>query len=492
MTNRLTQADTIDQRITTTSNAPDFAAPYGKISRVQLLTLALCFVVVAADGFDVAAVAFVGPVLQKTWGLSQAELGPLFGAALVGLTVGGFLFGPLADRIGRKCVIAISLVLFGVGSLACGYAPSARSLLWLRFATGLGLGGAMPNAITLSAEFSPAQKRAMMVTLMFCGFTAGLAFGGVIASLLIPEFGWRGVFVFGGLFPICLTPIVCIWLPESLHFSADRPRSGPKAAGTLAAHLDDPGAPLRNDSTETKPTSATSRSAFATLFNRQYRLGTLLLWVAFFCTLWVYYQVASWLPTVIADAGSNASRVARRSPRRHAPIRRNGRSTDQCPLDGADESIRRTRRVLCGSCRIDRSGRFHVRRRRDTLFDDLHGGRGIVGRADRRERCRRQFLYESRARDRRELGARCRTSGVDRRRAERRSMTGALSLASCRLYRLCGSGCPRRTRHAGKRTPLSCANGLALNALIPTRTCHSNHRRRRENNRRDVSRRRLA
>ena len=96
-----------------------------KTSPLQVLTLVLCFLVVAADGFDVASVGYVAPLLQSAWSLTPAQLGPIFGAGLFGLTVGSFLFGPLADRIGRKRVIVISLILFGVGSLACAVAPSA-------------------------------------------------------------------------------------------------------------------------------------------------------------------------------------------------------------------------------------------------------------------------------------------------------------------------------------------------------------------------------
>src|SRR5471032_2344916 len=195
-----------------------------KTSFLQILTLVLCFFVVAADGFDVASVGYVAPLLKKIWGLNPTQLGPIFGAGLFGLTVGSFLFGPLADRIGRKRVITLSLVLFGIGSLACAYAPSPIWLVALRFATGAGLGGAMPNAITLSSEFSPARNRALLVTLMFCGFTLGLAFGGVVAALLIPAFGWKCVFIFGGIFPLCLVPVIWIWLPESLRFMAGKPR----------------------------------------------------------------------------------------------------------------------------------------------------------------------------------------------------------------------------------------------------------------------------
>ncbi|HZZ06768.1 MFS transporter [Paraburkholderia sp.] len=282
-----------------------------KTSSLQILTLFLCFLVVAADGFDVASVGYVAPLLKKAWALSPAQLGPIFGAGLFGLTVGSFLFGPLADRIGRKRVITISLVLFGVGSFACAYAPSPLWLVALRFATGAGLGGAMPNAITLSSEFSPARSRALMVTLMFCGFTLGLAFGGAVAALLIPHFGWQGVFLFGGVFPLVLTPIVWIWMPESLRFMAGKTRYEQEARHVMKRLTGDGNTPVEQIVPEDAKSGGAAETAVGTLFNRRYRAGTLLLWLAFFCTLWVYYQVSSWLPTVITGAGIDASHAAR-------------------------------------------------------------------------------------------------------------------------------------------------------------------------------------
>ncbi|MFM0203426.1 MFS transporter [Paraburkholderia fungorum] len=282
-----------------------------KTSPLQILTLVLCFLVVAADGFDVASVGYVAPLLKQAWSLSPAQLGPIFGAGLFGLTVGSFLFGPLADRIGRKRVIAISLVLFGIGSLACAYASSPMWLIVLRFATGAGLGGAMPNAITLSSEFSPARSRALMVTLMFCGFTLGLAFGGAVAALLIPAFGWKGVFIFGGLFPLLLTPIVWMLMPESLRFMAGKPRYQRESRRVLERLTGDADTPIEQVIPEDAKASAVRETAVGTLFSQRYRSGTLLLWLAFFCTLWVYYQVSSWLPTVITGAGIEPSHAAR-------------------------------------------------------------------------------------------------------------------------------------------------------------------------------------
>jgi len=293
------------------SVAPRSIADASKTSPLQVLTLLLCFLVVAADGFDVASVGYVAPLLKSEWSLTPAQLGPIFGAGLFGLTVGSFLFGPLADRIGRKRVITISLILFGIGSLACAYAPSAGWLVALRFLTGAGLGGAMPNSITLSSEFSPPRGRAMLVTLMFCGFTLGLAGGGAVASLLLPGFGWQGVFVFGGVFPLLLAPVIWLWLPESIRFMAGKPRYAKEARRMMERLTGDPDTPFEAVAPEDAKRGDRHESAVGVLFSARYRAGTLLLWLAFFCTLWVYYQVSSWLPTVITSSGIDASHAAR-------------------------------------------------------------------------------------------------------------------------------------------------------------------------------------
>jgi len=291
----------------TQRQGPPTAAP-PRMAAIQLLTLCLCFLVVAADGFDVASVGYAAPLLKREWALAPSQLGAIFGAGLFGLTTGSFLFGPLADRLGRQRIITLSLLLFALGSLACAQAPTVGWLIALRFLTGAGLGGAMPNAITLSSEFSPVRNRAFLVTLMFAGFTLGLAFGGVVASFLIPSFGWRGVFVFGGVFPLVLFPIVWRWLPESLLFMAGKPRYTQRSQA-LVARLGVNAAEVQRASLAVA--AVPKQTAIKTLFAREIRAGTLLFWLTFFCTLWVYYQISSWLPTVITDAGIDAAHAAR-------------------------------------------------------------------------------------------------------------------------------------------------------------------------------------
>lgn len=281
-----------------------------KISPLQILTLCLCFLVVATDGFDVAAVGYVAPLLKREWLLAPAQMGPIFGAGLFGLTVGSFIFGPLADRVGRRRVIVFSMLMFAIGTLACAYAGSANELVALRFLTGVGLGGAMPAALTLSSEFSPERNRALLVTLMFCGFTLGLAFGGGIAALLIPRYGWQGVFVFGGAVPLVLAPVIWALLPESLRFMAGKPKYDKEARAVMLRLTGRADIGLEVVVPDAARAGERPPGIVATLFSAHYRSGTLLLWLVFFCTLWVYYQVSSWLPTVITDSGIPVAQAA--------------------------------------------------------------------------------------------------------------------------------------------------------------------------------------
>ena len=156
------------------------AAPVGAL---QWRVIICCFLVVMLDGFDTAAIGFIAPDIRVHWQLSASDLAPLFGAGLLGLTAGALLCGPLSDRLGRKRVIEFCVALFGLFSLLSAFSTSLEMLVILRFLTGLGLGGAMPNTITMTSEYLPARRRGALVTLMFCGFTLGSALGGVVSAV---------------------------------------------------------------------------------------------------------------------------------------------------------------------------------------------------------------------------------------------------------------------------------------------------------------------
>jgi AAHS family 4-hydroxybenzoate transporter-like MFS transporter len=271
-----------------------------KLSPYQLLIVALCFLTVAFDGFDTASAGFIAPAIRKQWALNALQLAPVFGGGLFGLMVGALLFGPLADRFGRKPILCFSVAFFGVMCLWSAYATSLRELILLRFLTGLGLGGAMPTAITMTSEFGPEKQRSLLVTSMFCGFTLGGSLGGVVASQIIPLHGWQGVLLFGGAMPLVLVPVLLWLLPESVRYLALSGRKQEQVARTLRRIAPQE---VLEHTVFTVPENKVTGSPVRNLFGSGVMVGTVCLWLTFFMSLLVYYLLTSWLPTVINNTG---------------------------------------------------------------------------------------------------------------------------------------------------------------------------------------------
>jgi len=274
----------------------------------QIRLLLSCAAVLFLDGFDTQAIGFVAPALAKEWGLGKGALGPVFSAGLFGLMIGALVFGPLADRIGRRRIIISSTLAFGIGALATAFAGDANTLLAIRFLTGLGLGGAMPNAIALTSEFSPRRRRATMVMVMFCGFSVGAALGGLLAAVLIPHFGWRSVFVVGGIAPLLLAIVLGLRLPESVRFLALSGHAQARVAQLLERIS--PQAAFAANAEFVVQEPKLSGIPVLHLFRNGRTAVTLLLWVVFFMSLLDIYFLSNWLPTVLNDLGASVSQAA--------------------------------------------------------------------------------------------------------------------------------------------------------------------------------------
>ncbi|MGE8067696.1 MFS transporter [Pseudomonas sp. NPDC089569] len=282
------------------------------VSRFQWMILGLCFLVTAIDGLDTAAVGFIAPALRDEWGLTPAQLNPVLGASLLGLMLGAFIAGPLADRFGRKTILLVAVLFFGGWSLAACASQDVLSLTIMRFLTGLGLGGAMPQAITLTSEYCPQRRRSLMVTTMFCGFTLGSALGGVIAAQMVPVYGWRSVLFLGGALPLLCLPILYLFLPESVRFLVQRAAPAKKISAILQRISGQPlpGHP-RYDIHDGVGQSNTRQSPIRQILSGSHRTGTLLLWTSFFMSLLIIYMMTSWLPILIKDTGLSLSQAAR-------------------------------------------------------------------------------------------------------------------------------------------------------------------------------------
>src|SRR5437764_10348853 len=274
----------------------------------QIELLLTCAAVLFLDGFDTQAIGYVAPSIAKEWGMTRGALGPVFSAGLFGLMIGALLFGPLADRIGRKKIIIFSTLAFGLGALATAFVEDVNTLLAIRFLTGLGLGGAMPNAVAMTSEFNPRRRRATTLMIMFCGFSVGAALGGLLAAALIPQFGWRSVFVVGGIAPLLLVPILALRLPESVRFLALTGHANERVAQLLA--FISPKAAFAPATQFVIHEPGLAGIPVLHLFKESRTPVTLLLWVVFFMSLLDLYFLSNWLPTVLNDLGASVSSAA--------------------------------------------------------------------------------------------------------------------------------------------------------------------------------------
>jgi MFS transporter, AAHS family, 4-hydroxybenzoate transporter len=271
------------------------------VGPLQIRVFTLCMVCLIMDGFDVQAMGYVAPAVLREWGVPGPTLGPVFAAANFGVLLGSLVFSMVADKIGRRPVLVWATFFFAVLTIATAYAQNVQQLLWLRFISGIGLGSIMPNATALVGEFSPKRSR---VTLMMCitvGFTIGAAVAGFVAAWLIPAFGWRSVFIFGGAVPFVIAIAMWWGLPESLQFLAGRGAQHAALAKWLKQL--DPSLVVTPQTRYVSNEDSKGGVPFVHLFREGRAATTLLLWVVNFMNITMLYSLSNWLPTVVTGMG---------------------------------------------------------------------------------------------------------------------------------------------------------------------------------------------
>jgi AAHS family 4-hydroxybenzoate transporter-like MFS transporter len=289
------------------SSAVEAALESQRIGALQIRVALLCALVQVFDGYDISAIGMTTPVLIHVWGLPPAAFGQAFVMSSVGILVGALLSGPLGDRLGRKPLLIVSTAWIGVFSLASAFAPSLPVMVVLRFLTGIGLGGAMPATVALTSDYAPARSRGTFIMLMFCGNTVGGFLGGQIAARVLPHLGWESIFLFGGVAPLALVPLLALLLPESPRFLLARRASSPSAQ-RLFARLGI--AEAAASATAGGGIDIARGNPVAALFGEGMARRTLLLWLIFFMGLLDLYLLSYWLPAVLHLSGLSPADAA--------------------------------------------------------------------------------------------------------------------------------------------------------------------------------------
>ena len=272
-----------------------------KLSGLQIAVATICGIAVLLDGFDAQIIGFVAPAIIGEFKIQPQLLATVFSAGLFGILVGCLFLAPLADWLGRRWVMIVSVLIFAVATLATSRVTSLDELMVLRFLTGIGLGACMPNALALTSEYAPTRMRGALTAWMFTGFSVGAFVGGMLAAQFIPVYGWRSMFMVGGLLPLALTLVMIFFLPESVRHLAAKNAAPGRIAAILSRIQADPqlGADTRFVISEANARGFT----LPHLFTEKRATGTLLLWCMFFLMLFDVFLLASWTPTVLNGAG---------------------------------------------------------------------------------------------------------------------------------------------------------------------------------------------
>lgn len=251
------------------------AVPAAKPTSRTRAAVPLCFAVALLEGYDIQAIGVAAPKLIPALGLTPGQAGIAFGGGMAGLVLGALAGGWLADRMGRKMLLAAAVALFGLATLATMIASDYPALLAARLATGLGLGVAMPVLVAIALEVSGPSHRTRTVTTMFCGMPVGGACAALFATIAFEYLDWRTIFLVGGLLPLILVPALMLLMPET---RGDRPAATTRPEGGLA-----------------------------TLFGEGRAPVTLFLWLTFGLTLLVLYLLLNWLPSLVTARGLPAT-----------------------------------------------------------------------------------------------------------------------------------------------------------------------------------------
>jgi AAHS family 4-hydroxybenzoate transporter-like MFS transporter len=281
-----------------------------KIGRFTIGLIIASWFVTFFDGYDMLVISFTSKYLTHDFHLSKLMLGNVFSAATFGALLGAMLFGQLGDHIGRRRAILVSTGAFSLMTCAIALAQSYPQLLVLRFLNGLALGGAIPLIWALNVEFVPKRFRARVVTLIMLGFGFGSTCSGPLARLLIPHFGWQGVFWFGGAASLAATLVLLGFLPESLRFMASKGAPAQRIVRTLARMA--PGLALPpNPRFVVADEAARPRLVHpGLLFQGALGWITPLLWMAFLISSLSTYYLTSWGPLILENMGFGADGAA--------------------------------------------------------------------------------------------------------------------------------------------------------------------------------------
>lgn len=283
-----------------------------KVGKVSLTVIILCFCVMLMDGYDYGIISNAAPLIMKEWQITAAMFGPVFSVATFGWMLGAILFGALSDRFGRKKTLIAGATVFTILTLFVCFSHTLAHLLIIRFFTGFGVGGAVPVAMVLTSEYSPAKSRARFITIMFSGFVFGMTLGSYIAAFAMPIYGWRSLFLIGFFVPLPAIMLLVTALPESARWLAlnGRTQRDRQALIRIITQVD----PSLRVEDDTKIIAATiqkqEKQSPKELFSGRLLWCTPLLWVYYLTSSLALFPIVNWSPQLLVLKGLTAAHAS--------------------------------------------------------------------------------------------------------------------------------------------------------------------------------------
>lgn len=274
-----------------------------RMSTYQWLIVGICTFLNALDGYDVLAISFTSNQVSEEFSLSGTALGLVMSAALLGMAIGALTLGPFADRIGRRNMTIIALIVNICGLFLSATATSATELGIWRIVTGLGIGGILVGTNVICAEYASRKRRGLVISIYTAGYGIGAALGGSVMVSLIATSGWRSVFILGGCLATLSLVLVLLLVPGSPSYLYNRrPENAVKKLTLIARRLGHT-EPVDLNATTAEQENKADDSGVLALFNRRNRRVTFVVWATFFIVMFGFYFVNSWTPRLMNESG---------------------------------------------------------------------------------------------------------------------------------------------------------------------------------------------
>jgi len=267
----------------------------------QKFFILLAALAVMFDGFDIQILGFAIPSIMREWHVARSVFAPVLAIGLVGLAAGSPIAGYFGDRFGRRTALIACLLLFAAATMATAFCKDVTMLGILRVLTGIGAGGALPNASAFSAELTPFHRRPIAVTLTIVCVPLGGMLGGLAATRILPAYGWRALYALGGGAPLVFALLLWVALPESPRFLVHHPNRWTELERLLArlGHPVPPGCRFE-DRLERKPSG---KASVVEIFGPEFRRDSFGLWLSYFANSNAVYLIFSWLPAMLTARG---------------------------------------------------------------------------------------------------------------------------------------------------------------------------------------------